>query len=333
MLMTKKSAITLLSLSLLTTVATAEGLPPPTTIDFGTIPSSPAIDQAPAGIRPEIAPSTSSLVADQVTEYQLSQLTPEQMFQLKQQQLEKDRITSNPYLRTPNPVVRSLAVSLNPGETPPIIRVSKNMLTSIVFTDTEGNPWYIEKVALNRNQFSDAANLPEGDEEEKLTNILTLEPNEAIAYGNVSVTLKDKALPVILLVASGQADVDVRVDARIPGRNPDAVYRPGVSPIQMTASIDNDALSFLDGAIPADAEPLISSDQSAQGWKFNDSLYVKTRMDLLHPNYMSRASTADGVSIYRFDGGNANGSITLMQRHGQPVTVSFEPAPYYQYSQ
>lgn len=333
-MMTKKSVTTLLSLSLLTSVATAAGLPPPTTIDFGSVPNSPAIAQAPIDIRPEIAPSTSSMVAEQVNEYQLSQLTPEQMFQLKQQQLEKDRITSNPYLTTPNPVVRSLAVSLNPGETPPVIRVSKNMLTSIVFTDSEGNPWYIEKVALNRNQFSDAANLPEGSSEgEKLTNILTLEPNEAIAYGNVSITLKGKALPVILLVASGQTDVDVRVDARIPGRNPDAVYRPGVSPIQMTASIDNDALSFLDGAIPADAEPLMSSDQSAQGWKFNNSLYVKTRMDLLHPNYMSRASTADGVNIYRFDGGNANSSITLMQRHGQPVTVSFEPAPYYQYSQ
>ena len=97
--------------------------------------------------------------------------------------------------------------------------------------------------------------------------------------------------------------------------------------------MENDALSFREGARREDAEPLMSRDQSAQGWKFNNSLYVKTRMDLLHPNYMSRASTADGVNIYRFDGGNANSSITLMQRHGQPVTVSFEPAPYYQYSQ
>jgi len=330
---TKKSASAILSLCLLTSVATAAGLPPPTTIDFGAIPNSPAIAQAPVDIRPEIAPSTQSLVAEQVTEYQLGQLTPEQIYQLKTMQLEKDRITNNPYLRTPNPIVRSLAVSLNPGETPPVIRVSKNMLTSVVFTDNEGNPWYIEKVSLNRNQFSDQANASDGEGEVKLTNILTLEPTEAIAYGNVSITLKDKALPVILLLASGQVDVDVRVDARIPGRNPDAVYRPGISPIQMTASIDNDALAFLDGAIPSDAEPLISSDQSAQGWKFNNSLYVKTRMDLLHPNYMSRASTAEGVNIYRFDGGNANGSITLMQRQGQPVTVSFEPAPYYQYSQ
>lgn len=329
-----KSGKTLLALSLFSVVTGAQAaLPPPTTIDIGPVTSnvSPAISQAPMSIQEELVPSTRSLVNEQLTEYQLSQLTPEQVYRLKAQQLEKDRITASPYLSTPNPVVRSIAVSLNPGETPPLIRVSKNMLTTIVFTDGDGNPWYIEKVALNRDQFSDAANLPAGGRS-KQTNILTLEPNEAIAFGNVSVTLKDKALPVILLVTSGQSEVDVRVDARIPGRNPDAVYMPGVSGVQVNASIDNHALAFLDGAIPADAESLISSDTAAQGWKYNESLYVKTRLDLLHPNYMSRASTADGVNIYRFDGVNANGSITLMQRHGQPVTVSFEQAPYYQYS-
>lgn len=322
----------LLALSLLAVAGGSQAnLPPPTTIEMGPVVNSPVIAQSPTSIRDEIAPSTRSLVAEQLTEYELSQLTPEQIYKLKQMQLEKDRINATPYIRTPNPVVRSIAVSLNPGETPPVIRVSKNMLTSIVFTDKDGNPWYIEKVALNRSQFSDAANLPQGGRS-KQTNILTLEPNEAIAYGNVSVTLKDKALPVILLVTSGQPDVDIRVDARIPGRNPDAVYTPGVSGVQVNANIDNDALAFLDGAIPGDAESLISSDGAAQGWKYNESLYVKTRLDLLHPNYMSRASTADGVNIYRFDGINANNSITLMQRHGQPVTVSFEQAPYYQYS-
>lgn len=332
-MMNKKNITMLISLSMLSTVSAAASLPPPTTIDFGEVSNSPAIQQAPSSVQGEVTPSTSSLVADQLQQYEMSQLTPQQLYQLKELELEKERIASSPYLNTPNPVVRSIAVSLNPGETPPVVRVSKNMLTSIVFTDGEGNPWYIEKVSLNRNQFSDEGGAPGEGAEQAPTNILTLEPTEAIAYGNVSVTLKGKALPVILLVASGQQDVDVRVDARIPGRNPDAVYRPGVSAAQVTASIDNDALSFLDGAIPIDAEPLISSDQAAQGWKYNNALYVKTRMDILHPNYMSRASTSDGVSIYRFDGSNVNGSVTLMQRHGQPVTVSFSPAPYYQYGQ
>lgn len=314
--------------------ANAAGLPPPTSIDMRlSSPSvSPAISAAPYDIQDEIVPSTRSMVANQVTEYQQSQLTPEEMYRLKAIELEKQRIGSNPYLSIPEPVVRSLAVSLNPGETPPVIRISKNMLTTIVFTDNDGNPWLIDKVSLNRSQFSDAANATDGADQPR-TNILTLEPNDTISYGNVSITLSGKALPVIFMLAAGQPAVDIRVDARIPGRNPDAAYVAGVSSIRVQTDIDNDALGFLDGTIPDQAEPLIASDVAAQGWDHNNALYVKTRLDVLYPAYSSRASTADGINIYRFDNTTPNNSITLMQRRGQPVTVSFEPAPYYQYGQ
>lgn len=312
-------------------------LPPPTTIDVnggGSSVTSPAIAIAPPSVRDELVKSTRSMVADQVAEYQYSQLTPEEMYRIKSIELEKERIGANPYLSIPEPVVRSLAVSLNPGEQPPLVRVSKDMLTSIVFTDNDGQPWYIDKVTINRNQFSDAANMPSGETGEVTpTNILTLEPNENFVFGNVSITLKGKALPVILILASGQPTVDMRVDARIPGRNPDAAYVPGVSAVRAQTDIDNDALAFLDGSIPDLAEPLIASDTAAQGWEHNNALYVKSRLDVLFPAYSSRASTADGVNIYRFDTTTPNNSITLMQRHGQPVTVSFEPAPYYQYNQ
>lgn len=312
-------------------------MPPPTTIDVnipgGTM-TSPAIAIAPPSVRDDLVKSTRSMVADQVAEYQYSQLTPEEMYRIKSIELEKERIGANPYLNIPEPVVRSLAVSLNPGEQPPLVRVSRNMLTSIVFTDNDGQPWFIDKVAINRNQFSDAANMPDGGEEEGTqTNILTLEPNENFVFGNVSVTLKGKALPVILILASGQPTVDMRVDARIPGRNPNAAYIPGQSSVRASTDIDNDALAFLDGSIPDLAEPLIASDVAAQGWEHNNSLYVKSRLDVLFPAYSSRASTADGINIYRFDTTTPNNSITLMQRQGQPVTVTFEPAPYYQYNQ
>lgn len=330
-----KSAVALFAL--LSYGAANAALPPPTTIDIngvGSSMSSPAIAIAPPSVRDELVKSTRSMVAEQVAEYQYGQLTPEEMYRIKSIELEKERIGANPYLSIPEPVVRSLAVSLNPGEQPPLVRVSRNMLTSIVFTDNDGQPWFIDKVTINRNQFSDAANMPSGEAGEVTpTNILTLEPNENFVFGNVSITLKGKALPVILILASGQPTVDMRVDARIPGRNPDAAYVPGGSPVRAQTDIDNDALAFLDGSIPNLAEPLIASDVAAQGWEHNNSLYVKSRLDVLFPAYSSRASTADGVNIYRFDTTTPNNSITLMQRQGQPVTVSFESAPYYQYNQ
>ena len=156
-------------LALLTAIAavrvTAAPLPP-NTMDmsnysgqaqsFSQQTQSPILNQTPMDIQPFVAPSTRTMVNNEVNEYLGSNLTPQQFQQLKTLLLEQQRIAATPYNQLPNPVVRSLAVDLSPGKTPPIVRVAKNMLTSIVFTDMEGNPWYIEKVALNRNQFSDA---------------------------------------------------------------------------------------------------------------------------------------------------------------------------------
>lgn len=272
----------------------------------------------------EVVPSTRSLVAQQLSQYEDSQLTPEQRKRIKAVELERQRIDSNPYINTANPVVRSIMPDLAPGVTPPIIRVSKNILTSIVFTDLDGNPWFIEKVMLNRNQFNDSAGV---DGEGKPTNILTIEPIQAIDYGNVTVILKGKTLPVILLIASGQPDVDVRLDVRMKGKNPDiAVNDIPISARAVSADIDEIGLGFLDGTIPSDAEMLASSDPAIRAWNYSGAIYIKSSLDVLYPSYHSRAKSPDNVNIYRFD--NEPTSVTLMQRGGQPVTVTLSELPY-----
>lgn len=279
---------------------------------------------APPQYAQEVVPSTRSLVAQQLSQYEDSQLTPEQRKRIKAVELERQRIDSNPYINTANPVVRSIMPDLAPGITPPIIRVSKNILTSIVFTDLDGNPWFIEKVMLNRNQFNDSAGV---DGEGKPTNILTIEPIQAIDYGNVTIMLKGKTLPVILLIASGQPDVDVRLDVRMKGKNPDiAVNDIPISARAVSADIDEIGLGFLDGTIPSDAEMLASSDPAIRAWNYSGAIYIKSSLDVLYPSYHSRAKSPDNVNIYRFD--NEPTSVTLMQRGGQPVTVTLSELPY-----
>ena len=279
---------------------------------------------APPQYAQDVVPSTRSLVAQQLTQYEESQLTAEQRQRIKAVELERQRIDSNPYLNTAKPVVRSIMPDLAPGITPPIIRVSKNILTSIVFTDLDGNPWYIEKVMLNRNQFNDTAGV---DGEGKPTNILTIEPIQAIDYGNVTVILKGKTLPVILLIASGQPDVDVRLDVRMKGINPDvAANNIPISARAVAANIDGIGLSFLDGSIPSDAEMLSSSDPAIRAWNYSGAIYVKTSLDVLYPSYHSRAKSPGNVNIYRFD--NQPTSVTLMQRGGQPVTATLSEMTY-----
>lgn len=311
---------------------------PPNTIDlnqeFGTsfTPADYAVavqyTGAPSNLVSEVIPSTRQMVAEQLADYENSQLTPAQLQRLKEQEIARQRIQATPYTNLAKPVVRSISPDLSPGVSPPVIRVSKNILTSVVFTDLDGNPWNIEKVMLNRNQFDDTAGLPQDAEAGKRTNILTLEPMQAIEYGNVTVQLEGKSLPVIFLLTSGQNEVDVRLDVRMKGANPSAVSNmSGQGGLRATTDIDDAALNFLDGTIPSNAESLMSSDPEIRAWEYNGSTYVKTRLDVLYPAYNSRATSPDGVNIYRFDG-NSRYSLSLLQRGGQPVSVTLSEMPY-----
>lgn len=308
--------------------------PPPNTLDMNSAFSAPTTAQEafsavgmldlPHEYNQAVVPNVKSVIANQIQEYENQQLSPQQIKRLQAIELEKQRVLSTPYSNVPAPVVRSINPDLSAGKTPPVIRVSKNLLTSIVFTDLDGNPWYIDRVVLNREQFNDSASV---DPEGAPTNILTLEPTQAIQYGSVSVMLKGQPVPVIFLLASGQPEVDVRVDARMSGQNPD-MPKEGINPASlMSASgVDESSLGFLDGVIPSGAEQLQSSDGAVKAWSFNNQTYVKTRLDVLYPSFQSKASTSDGTHIYRFQKNPK--TISFMQRGGQPVTASLTEMPY-----
>ncbi len=67
------------------------------------------------------------------------------------------------------------------------------MLSTIVFTDSSGNPWNVEKISLDRGRFSDGLGEQNEKSQTKIpeTNILSIEPLRIqAAFGNVTVTLK-----------------------------------------------------------------------------------------------------------------------------------------------
>lgn len=331
MKMTVKTSVLVGALVMLSTSSQAASIPP-NTLDMG---QSPIINQAPEQAQPYLVPSVPTMVQNQVQEYISAQPTPAQIGYLKQNGLDIARMTASPYVEIPRPVVRSAAINLAPGEQPPIIRLAKGMLTSVVITDNEGNPWPIEKSVINAAQITDHTTPDQNGE----TNIITLEPNEAIVWSNISVTLKGKAIPVMFLLASGQPEVDMRVDARVPGVSPKArgtagYYVGEIGAHSAVSEIDNAALHFLDGSIPSVAERMQASTTGAQAWLYNNSLYVKTRYDVLYPSYYAKASTGEGVHVYRFDNNISPigvSTITFTQRGGQPITISFEKVetPYY----
>lgn len=271
-----------------------------------------------------VYPRTTDVVEGVIGDIEDLQLTPEQVERLKKIYLERARQKSSPYVSPAKPITRTLFITLDPGVSPPALRLTRGQQTSIVFSDASGQPWFIENVSLNRQMFSDGRlNAQAGAAQQQLrqqaTNVLTIEPLEPAAYGNVTVTLRGLSTPVIFVLTSAQQEVDMRVDAKVPGRNPDAVDSVTVSTLP---SIDSALSYFLDGVPPKDARRLkVTGLEGTEAWLYRENLYVRAKADAQYPAYMSAARSTSGVSVYRYAG--LHNSITFTTG-GQAVTVFIE---------
>jgi intracellular multiplication protein IcmK len=267
---------------------------------------------------PEVVyPRPDEAVEDAVGNIEDAQLTPEQIKRLKQLFLDRERDKAMPYVQPPKPITRTLFLNLDPGVTPPALRLSRGQSTSIVFSDTNGDAWLIESVRLNRQLFSDGKQADGG--EPVPTNVLSIEPLTPAAYGNVTVKLRGLSTPVIFTLTAAQKEVDIRVDGKVPGRNPDAT-----STVAITAmpTIDGALPYFLDGVPPKDARRLkVTGMDGVEAWAYQDSLYVRAKADAQYPAYTNAAKSTSGVAVYRY--ANLHSSVTFLTG-GQAVTVFIE---------
>jgi intracellular multiplication protein IcmK len=269
-------------------------------------------------------------VARIFSEFERTQMTPKQLKHVKKMSLDQQEVLSSPYNNTPKPVTRTLMLNLSPGVSAPILRLSAGALTSVVFSSNNGDPWYIEQVKLNRNFFSDgmaASGGAGGGADAAPTNVLTLEPLRSVAQGNVSIMLKGLSTPVIFSLSTGQPEVDFRVDAKVPGRNPDSTTQ--ISYEERLPSLDDNVPYFLDGVPPKGAKRLkVTGGGSGNGgngdveaWRLNGNMYIRTNAEVQYPAYHSSARSTSGLAVYRFN--QAYHAVTLLQS-GRAYTVQIE---------
>lgn len=266
----------------------------------------------------EIAlPKASEVVEQAIGDIESTQLTDPQYKRLKEIYLRRERQKVFPYTGPAKPVTRTQAVNLEPGVPPPMLRLAQGQLTSVVFSDNSGQPWMISDVRLNRKLFSDGQ--AEGGQSAgalEPTNILTIEPVQPTAYGNVSVRLKGLPTPVIFMLSGGQQEVDLRVDAKVPGRNPDALEAVNYT---SPPSIDVSLTAFLDGVPPKEAKRLqVSGLANTDAWMYQENLYIRTDADAHYPAYYSSARSTSGKAVFRFV--SRQNSVTLLS-NGRAVTV------------
>lgn len=268
-----------------------------------------------------VYPSPEDVNAEVMSDAKRSQLTTEQRKTLKQLSLDAERDKATPYVDPPVPVTRSLIVNLNAGVSPPVVRLARGQITSLVFSDMNGQPWYIDKVSINCSMFtiSQCESKKESSGTDSKQNVLTIEPVTAVAYGNISVVLKGLSTPVIFILTSGQKEVDMRLDAKIGGDNPDSSAQVSVSGMP---TLDDALAQFLDGVPPGSAKKLhVTGAEQIEAWLYQDRLYVRANAEALYPAYTNSARSTTGMSIYRFD--EVFNSVTFTSG-GQAVTAYIE---------
>ena len=79
-------------------------------------------------------------------------------------------------------------------------------------------------------------------------------------------------------------------------------------------------INFLDGVAPTSAKLLTISGAPAQGWLYGGHLFLRTRVTVLSPGWISSMSSPDGTHVYEL----AKTPVILASQRGEMVQLSIK---------
>lgn len=256
-------------------------------------------------------PSQESSIAFNTLLQQNMPLSPQQVLQLRQQIDRAQRAAATQPVIPPKPVSTTIMVNLAPGTTPPAVRLAQGYVSSLVFVDSTGTPWPIAGFDIGTPK---ALNI----QWDGKSNILLLQAVSPYSDGNMVVRLVGLPTPITLELVAGQRVVDYRVDIHVSG------IGPNTKDVPMGTALPNSAsqllLGVLDGVAPAGAKLLNVHGADAQAWQLGDKMYLRTRLTLLSPGWMSTMTSPDGMHAYELP----KTSTVLVSRYGEPAELKIE---------
>jgi len=275
-------------------------------------PSVPAADaSSSAGELFQVEDPDTDDAAFQSVTSRLFPLTPDQILHLHRM-YNASELAQVAYPGTPpRPTATSQFVNLAPGSTPPVIRLAQGFVSSLVFLDSTGAPWPIVAYDLGDPK---AFNI----QWDKSGNTLMIQANQMYTYANLAVRLEGLNTPVMMTLIPGQKAVDYRVDLRIQGYGPNAKMTPTGQNLPPHA--DNVLLSVLDGVPPSGSRVLDVVGGDAQIWEKGNKFYVRTRLNILSPGWVSSMTSADGMHVYEM----AKTPVLLVSWHGKVMQLKVE---------
>lgn len=201
---------------------------------------------------------------------------------------------STPVRPSAKPKASHIKLSQKPDEDPPVVRVAPGMPTSLIFVDATGAPWPIEWAIPGASGQFDIMLPSQG------TPTVQIRPRSTKSYGGVNVKLVNNPIPVAVIVAASQTEVDVRLDIEILKRGPNAIAPMIEGGSVGDTQADSILTSFLYGIPPGGAKPLKSSSKRVDAWHYNNLMYVRSTVPLVSPNPIKSSRSVDGTYAYVF---------------------------------
>ncbi len=219
---------------------------------------------------------------------QMLPMSPEQIAKLKEVFSETQMAAATPPGIPPKPTSTSLLISLAPQASPPVIRLGAGYITSLVFVDSTGQPWPIASYSIGDPS---AFNI----QWDRKGNTLLVQSMTFYKRSNLAVILRDLNTPIMITLLSGQDAVDYRVDLRVPGVGPNAIFMQNGIPEAANPIL----LDVLNGIQPKSSKELKVRGGDCQAWLLKDKLYLRTSLNLLSPGWQSVMSSIDGTHAYQ----------------------------------
>lgn len=272
-----------------------------------------AAAEPPVNTQPADVTTTSEQISEAAFNSVTSRLFPlttTQVVQLRQMydtsELAKISLPSTP----PRPTATSQFVNLATGSTPPVIRLAQGFVSSLVFLDSTGAPWPLTGYDVGDPQSFNIV-WDKG-------NTLMIQSKTLYTYGNLAVRLQGLNTPVMMTLIPGQKAVDYRVDLRVQGYGPNA--NMPTSGQNLPSGVDSVLLNVLDGVPPPGSKLLDVIGGEAQAWSQGSKLYVRTRLTILSPGWVSFMSSADGMNAYEMP----MAPVLLVSWHGKVIQLKIE---------
>lgn len=235
-------------------------------------------------------------------------LRPEDIRRLLMQYDDVQRAIETPVYPNPQPEISFETISLDPGSTPPLIKLATNHVSTLNVLDVTGAPWPIQDISWAGNF--------EITQPEEGAHVVRIIPLSEFAYGNMSVRLIDLKTPIIFTLETHRDSVQYRFDARIPKPGPQATISLIKGGTRLTAG-DSLLQTILDGVPPQDAVKLqvAGVDGRTTAYRVGEQTFVRTPLTLLSPGWHNSVSSADGMNVYNL----ANAPVLLLSEQGRVV--------------